>query len=407
MDPGYAPFALGGAPVTPIALLATFFLASCNQEPPPPPQAQPVAEHDHEVEGHLTSVRNPLPVFQDEKTRALEDLLARYLRTGQGRYLQSFRTEAAHLVRGRPGFTYGWFLLAYGHRLAGDSMGEKSAMEQVDPASAHVYRRFFDKKSEELLTYLDWGAMDYCLRRHGTRLWDGPMLDGETQPEPGPITCDHLQLDSHQMPADQRLFLRINRSVSGDSADRLSLWSSAGKPATPQDLGRLLGLKAGQRVADLGAGLGYFTYPFAQVVGPKGKVYAIEIDPLFADVLEERKALEGIQNVEVVRNSGSSLGLPPSSVDVIWACEMITDVLSVRPGAPRNYQERFITPFFQNLFFTLEPGGMLVVVDLIRPPGLGTEVVKVNAKQAGFTFLDQLPQFDKDFYVLRFQRPLK
>src|SRR5687767_5815597 len=47
-----------------------------------------------------------------------------------------------------------------------------------------------------------------------------------------------------------------------------------------------LKLKPGEVIADLGAGSGPFVVPFAKAVGPKGKVYAVEIDRGFFPFIE-------------------------------------------------------------------------------------------------------------------------
>src|SRR6478609_1442370 len=44
-----------------------------------------------------------------------------------------------------------------------------------------------------------------------------------------------------------------------------------------------VGLKEGMSVADVGAGTGLFTRLFAKEVGPKGKVYAVDIAQKFLD----------------------------------------------------------------------------------------------------------------------------
>jgi ubiquinone/menaquinone biosynthesis C-methylase UbiE len=44
-----------------------------------------------------------------------------------------------------------------------------------------------------------------------------------------------------------------------------------------QDVVAALGLKEGMAVADVGAGTGLFTRMFSPLVGPKGKVYAVDI----------------------------------------------------------------------------------------------------------------------------------
>jgi predicted methyltransferase len=55
----------------------------------------------------------------------------------------------------------------------------------------------------------------------------------------------------------------------------------------PADVLAALNIRAGIRVADIGAGTGYFGIPIAQSVGPGGKVFAIDVqlEMLNEDVL--------------------------------------------------------------------------------------------------------------------------
>ena len=52
-------------------------------------------------------------------------------------------------------------------------------------------------------------------------------------------------------------------------------------------------------VADIGAGTGFFTFPIAQRV-PKGKVFAVDIQPEMLARIARRKVLEKVVNVETV-----------------------------------------------------------------------------------------------------------
>src|SRR5213080_4579312 len=49
-----------------------------------------------------------------------------------------------------------------------------------------------------------------------------------------------------------------------------------------------LKLKPGMVVADVGAGSGYHTFPIARVVGARGKVYAVDIQPEMLAILRHR-----------------------------------------------------------------------------------------------------------------------
>src|ERR1700722_60962 len=56
----------------------------------------------------------------------------------------------------------------------------------------------------------------------------------------------------------------------------------------PELLMKALKLKPGEAVADIGAGTGYYSRRLAQSVGPKGVVYAVEIQQEMLDILTNR-----------------------------------------------------------------------------------------------------------------------
>lgn len=55
----------------------------------------------------------------------------------------------------------------------------------------------------------------------------------------------------------------------------------------PKAVIQALNLSPGARVADLGAGGGYFTWPLADAVGPKGIVYAVEINDTVLGIIRD------------------------------------------------------------------------------------------------------------------------
>ncbi len=79
-----------------------------------------------------------------------------------------------------------------------------------------------------------------------------------------------------------------------------------------------LAIQPGDRVADLGAGSGYFTVHLARAVGPSGRVYAVDVDAEMNEYLEERLAEEGIENVEVVLGEFEDPLLPDGQIDLLF-----------------------------------------------------------------------------------------
>ena len=85
----------------------------------------------------------------------------------------------------------------------------------------------------------------------------------------------------------------------------------------PAEVIRAMGLKGGEVVVDLGCGTGWFARRLAKVVGPRGKVYAVDIQPEMLELLRGYLAKEEIANVEPVLGTESDTKLDPGSVDWI------------------------------------------------------------------------------------------
>jgi ubiquinone/menaquinone biosynthesis C-methylase UbiE len=79
----------------------------------------------------------------------------------------------------------------------------------------------------------------------------------------------------------------------------------------------LLEVAAGDHVADVGAGTGYFTWRLAQAVGPQGRVYAVDIQPEMLALLRTNLAARGVANVVPVLGSDRSPQLPAASLDLV------------------------------------------------------------------------------------------
>ena len=83
----------------------------------------------------------------------------------------------------------------------------------------------------------------------------------------------------------------------------------------PAEVIRAMGLRNGDVVADLGCGTGWFARRMAKVVAPKGKVYAVDIQPEMLDLLRGFVQKEEITNVEPVLGTATDMNVPPGSLD--------------------------------------------------------------------------------------------
>src|SRR5688572_22212174 len=60
------------------------------------------------------------------------------------------------------------------------------------------------------------------------------------------------------------------------------------KEEEPSKLLPKLNIKAGDAVADIGAGSGYYTMKLAELVGPEGKVYAVDIQKEMLAIIRKK-----------------------------------------------------------------------------------------------------------------------
>ena len=80
-------------------------------------------------------------------------------------------------------------------------------------------------------------------------------------------------------------------------------------------------IEPGQTVVHVGAGTGYYTAMLAQLVGPRGKVLAFEVDPVLA--ARARSNLAACAQVEL--RAASAVDAPLPCCDVIYVCAGVTD----------------------------------------------------------------------------------
>jgi ubiquinone/menaquinone biosynthesis C-methylase UbiE len=78
-----------------------------------------------------------------------------------------------------------------------------------------------------------------------------------------------------------------------------------------------LGVKAGEVVADIGAGTGYFSRRLSKKVGAKGAILAVDIQPEMLDLLTNQMAALNITNVKPILGTITDPKLPPASVDLV------------------------------------------------------------------------------------------
>jgi len=103
------------------------------------------------------------------------------------------------------------------------------------------------------------------------------------------------------------------------------------------------------QVADIGAGTGYFTFRIAEAV-PKGRVYAVDVQPEMLEILRKRIERRAITNVTPVLGAADDPKLPSDRLDAV----LLVDA----------YHE-FAHPFemMQGIRRALRPGGRVVLIE--------------------------------------------
>ena len=113
---------------------------------------------------------------------------------------------------------------------------------------------------------------------------------------------------------------------------------------------RCLKLRPGDQVADIGVGTGYIARRMAKVIGPKGTVHGVDIQPEMLALLAKKMKAAGVANVKGVRGTISNPKLPPNTLDFV----IMVDV----------YHE-FSHPYemMSGIVKALKPGGRVAFVE--------------------------------------------
>jgi SAM-dependent methyltransferase len=145
----------------------------------------------------------------------------------------------------------------------------------------------------------------------------------------------------------------------------------------PHEVIQALGLQADARIADLGAGTGYFAARLANML-PQGRVYAVDIEPDMVRYLEARAKREGLGNVVAVKGEPDEPRLP-EKVDLV----LLVNVY-------HHISDR--ASYFRRLRDSLRAGGRVAIVDfkLDSPAGppraarIAPATVESEMKAAGY-----------------------
>ena len=167
----------------------------------------------------------------------------------------------------------------------------------------------------------------------------------------------------------------------------------------PEQVMDALGIADGARVADLGAGGGWFTVRLSRRVGPNGRVYAEDIQPQMIESIARRVSREGLANVMTVLGTPNDPRLPTDldAVLIVSTYPEMTDPVAL----------------LENVAGSLKPNGRVGIIDFRLEgggPGPPTDervepdAVIRDAERAGLQLLAR-EEFLTYQYLLVFGQP--
>ncbi len=160
-----------------------------------------------------------------------------------------------------------------------------------------------------------------------------------------------------------------------------------------------IGLRKGEVVADIGAGVGYFTWRMAERVGATGKVYANDIQPRMLDMLKKNVAARGLNNVIPVLGTNDDPKLPAGAIDMALLVDVYHEF-----SEPRKMLARIRE--------ALKPSGTMILLEYrkedpavpIRPEHkMSVQEVRAEIEPEGFKFEKSLENLPRQ-HILIFRR---
>ena len=131
-----------------------------------------------------------------------------------------------------------------------------------------------------------------------------------------------------------------------EEISRLGLQHRVWRPKV-LDAWKRTGFTVGQTILDVGCGPGYASLDLAEIVGPSGKVFAIDRSRRFLDVLEATRKQRGLENVSTFELDLDEAELPNVQADAAW-CRWVFAFVR-RPRA-----------LLKRIASALKPGGVFV-----------------------------------------------
>lgn len=173
------------------------------------------------------------------------------------------------------------------------------------------------------------------------------------------------------------------------------------------ELVSLLDLKPGAVIADVGSGPGYYSFRFAKLVGPTGRVIAIDTVTEHLKYVERVKTNLGVTNIETLQTDGKTLGLKGRKVNAVFLCSLYHNIYAMSTAPERD-------SFVNAIREALTDDGLLYLADngLVEPgilpyhgPYIAKELLIAQLLNYGFDLVRQHQHIPQRYLLVFKKRP--
>ena len=185
-------------------------------------------------------------------------------------------------------------------------------------------------------------------------LFLGMGLAADANAQAKPATMDEM----HKLHQDSKAYIAMLEDPARDAYQK------------PHEVLTALALREGERIADIGAGSGYFSLRFAQHVGATGRVYAVDVSPDMIMFLNRRVRDAGVENVRTILAVPDDPLLQNASIDRVFICETWHHI---------DQHPRYLALLKK----ILKPGGQVVIIDFQKheTPGGPPMEMRISREQ--------------------------
>ena len=164
----------------------------------------------------------------------------------------------------------------------------------------------------------------------------------------------------------------------------------------PEQFLKNAGLRSGDTAVDVGCGPGFMTLPAAELVGPDGRVFAVDIKERMLDLVSKRAADLGLDNVTTVFNAGEGISVPDGVADFAL-CGLVLHYCPDEAG-----REALV----RDIGRMMKPGGRVLFIEHIPQPAddakdrMTPEAMTALLEKAGFETSSPRELVDRQYVLV-------